>query len=134
METEISTNKAQKEKITTIKISRNTKERLEHLRSYKRESYEEIMEKMLSVLNLCRLNPEQARAKLVFLDKERRRNLGREKLSFMDRERRTNFKPNRKEDISEKIENRIDFNQERNKSNIKNNPSQINKLINRLRR
>ncbi len=62
--------------ITTIKITKKTKERLEHLRIYRRESYEEIMEKILGVLNLCRVNPEQARLKLLQIDKERKRNLG----------------------------------------------------------
>ncbi len=62
--------------ITTIKITKKTKERLEHLRIYRRESYEEIMEKILSVLNLCRVDPEQARLKLLQIDRERKRNLG----------------------------------------------------------
>ncbi|MEK6928870.1 MAG: hypothetical protein AABW65_02865 [Nanoarchaeota archaeon] len=61
--------------ITTIKISKNTKDRLEHLRIYKRESYEEIMEKIMSILNLCRVDPERARSRLVLIDKERKINL-----------------------------------------------------------
>ena len=61
--------------ITTIKISKKTKDRLEFLRSYRRESYEEILEKILGVLNLCRADPEQARMKLLQIDKERKRNL-----------------------------------------------------------
>ncbi|MEK6825364.1 MAG: hypothetical protein AABY00_01105 [Nanoarchaeota archaeon] len=62
--------------ITTIKITKKTKERLEHLRIYRRESYEEILEKILGVLNVCRVDPEQARMKLLQIDKERKRNLG----------------------------------------------------------
>lgn len=61
--------------ITTIKVSRKTKARIDTLRSYKRESYEEIMEKIFNVLNLCRLNPGQAQARLVSIDRERKRNL-----------------------------------------------------------
>ncbi|MBM3232720.1 hypothetical protein FJZ18_00955 [Candidatus Pacearchaeota archaeon] len=61
--------------VTTIKISKKTKERLENLRSYRRESYEEIMEKILSVLNACRMNPEQARQKLLLIDKDRKRSM-----------------------------------------------------------
>ena len=62
-------------KITTIKLSEGTKERIDHLRSYKRESYEEILQKMLEVLNLSRMNPERARLHLITIDRERKRNL-----------------------------------------------------------
>ena len=64
--------------ITTIKISKKTKERLENLRSYRRESYEEIMEKIFNVLNICRADPDKARLKLLIIDKEKRRNLEKE--------------------------------------------------------
>lgn len=56
-------------KITTIKISRHTKERLEKLRSYKRESYDELLEKLLEILNDFRASPMRAKAKLIALDK-----------------------------------------------------------------
>jgi hypothetical protein len=62
--------------ITTIKITKKTKERLENLRIYRRESYEEIMEKIFGVLNLCRADPEQAKLKLMQINRERKRNLG----------------------------------------------------------
>jgi len=58
--------------ITTIKISKKTKERLDHLKEYKRESYEEIVEKMLKILNICRISPIQARQKLVAIDRKRK--------------------------------------------------------------
>ena len=61
--------------ITTIKITKKTKERIEHIRSYRRESYDEILQKMLEVLNVCRADPEKARAELIIIDKERKRNL-----------------------------------------------------------
>lgn len=57
------------EDITTIKVSRKTKERLEHFRVYKRETYEEILEKMLNILNLCRLSPANARVNLIKIDR-----------------------------------------------------------------
>jgi hypothetical protein len=60
-------------KITTIKLSHTTKERLEKLRVYRRETYEEILEKMLSTLNLLRQNPEQARSKILSLDRQNRK-------------------------------------------------------------
>jgi len=60
--------------ISTIKLSRKTKDRLEHIKVYARETYEDILIRMLDFLNLCRLNPELARARLIQADKERRRN------------------------------------------------------------
>jgi len=57
---------------TTIKLSKETKERLDNLKEYKRESYEEILQKMLETLTLCRINPEAARGKLISIDRQRR--------------------------------------------------------------
>lgn len=59
--------------ITTVKLKSKTKLRLDHLRVYRRETYDEILEKILDVLNLCRLNPESARAKLIAIDKAKRK-------------------------------------------------------------
>ena len=50
-----------KPKITTIKLSTKTKSRLNNLKIHKRETYEEILQKMLGILNTCLLNPEKAR-------------------------------------------------------------------------
>jgi hypothetical protein len=47
--------------ITTIKLSKETKKRLDSLREYKKESYDEILGKILSVLNMCKLDPLKAR-------------------------------------------------------------------------
>lgn len=60
-------------KITTIKLEKETKERLDHLKEYKRETYEEILQKMLEILNICRFNPERARARLIAIDRQKRR-------------------------------------------------------------
>lgn len=57
--------------ITTIKLSKTTKERLDKLKVYKRESYEEIVQKMLELLNMVRTEPDRARAKLIGIDKAR---------------------------------------------------------------
>ncbi len=65
----------EKNRITTIKVNEKTKERIEHLRVYKRESYDDILQKILEVLNLTRLSPERARSRLISIDKERKRNL-----------------------------------------------------------
>lgn len=61
-------------KISTIKLKNSTKDRLEHLKVYPRETYEEILLRVLDVLNLVRVNPERARTRLLILDKQRRRN------------------------------------------------------------
>jgi hypothetical protein len=47
--------------ITTIKLSRDSKKRLDSLREYKRESYDEIIGKILSILNISKLDPLKAR-------------------------------------------------------------------------
>ena len=62
-----------KAEITTIKLEKETKKRLEHIRSYKRETYDEIVQKMLEILNLCKLNPEAAQARLGSIDRKRRK-------------------------------------------------------------
>ena len=54
---------------TTIKINKGTKKRLDKLKIHKRESYEETIQKILEILNLCRMNPEKARSKLIEIDK-----------------------------------------------------------------
>ena len=64
-----------KSNITTLKLAQETKERIEHLRVYNRESYDDILRKILEVLNLCRTEPNKARMRLFLIDKERRRNL-----------------------------------------------------------
>jgi len=60
-----------KSKITTIKINRITKARLDKLKTHKRESYDETIQKTLSILNTCKLDPERARHKLKQIDKLR---------------------------------------------------------------
>ena len=60
--------------ITTIKLKKKTKERLDKLRVHKRDSYEDILERTLGILNLCRSNPEVAQEKLENLEDERRKN------------------------------------------------------------
>ena len=59
--------------ITTLKLSKETKERLEKLREHKRESYDEILRKMLGILNMAKLEPEKARSILNKIDEVRNR-------------------------------------------------------------
>jgi hypothetical protein len=63
--------KPEKEKITTIKLSQKTKDRIDKLKVYKRESYDEVIQKMLEILNIARTNPEAARGKLIAIDRVR---------------------------------------------------------------
>ena len=50
--------------VTTIKLSRETKERIDKLREYKKESYEELLQKILDILNICKVAPIRAQKKL----------------------------------------------------------------------
>jgi hypothetical protein len=50
-----------KEKITTMKLLEETKVRLEKLREHKRETYDEILRKILYVLNTAREDPLKAK-------------------------------------------------------------------------
>ena len=68
---EVNKEKRDNSEITTIKLYKKTKDRLEKLRNYKRESYDEIIQKMLDILNTLRVEPERARSKLVSIDKSK---------------------------------------------------------------
>ncbi len=63
-----------KSEITTIKLQKDTKDRIDHLKVYKRESYDEVIQKMLNVLNLCKVNPIEARKRLLLIDREKKIN------------------------------------------------------------
>ena len=45
---------------TTIKIDKQTKQRLDRLKEHPRETYEETLRKILFILNLSKTNPEKA--------------------------------------------------------------------------
>ena len=59
--------------ITTIKIKQKTKQRIEKLRVYRRESYDEILQRIIDVLNICRIAPEKARTRLILMERQSRR-------------------------------------------------------------
>lgn len=46
--------------ITTIKINRKTKQRLDRLKEHERETYEQVLRKILYILNLSKTNSEKA--------------------------------------------------------------------------
>ena len=55
--------------ITTIKLSKDTKGIIDKLKVYRRETYDEVLQEMLSILNLCKVNSEAARRRLLVIDK-----------------------------------------------------------------
>jgi len=58
--------------ITTIKIIKKTKARLDNLKEYKHETYEEIISKMLDLMNLFKTSPEEAASRLKQIDSKRK--------------------------------------------------------------
>ena len=59
-------------KTTTIKLSKSTKNRLDNLKEYRRETYDEVLEKMLDILNSLRVSPLRARGRLIAIDRQKR--------------------------------------------------------------
>ena len=55
--------------ITTIKIRKETKERLDKLKEHSRETYDEILRKILFILNISKTNPERAKNLMNRIDK-----------------------------------------------------------------
>jgi len=52
--------KTEDKNITTIKIHKGTKMRLDRLKEHERESYEQVLRKLLFILNLSKKDPEKA--------------------------------------------------------------------------
>lgn len=66
-------------KITTIKLAEETKVRLEKLRENKGESYNDILKKILYILNIARDDPEKAKRVLERISEIRERMLDEER-------------------------------------------------------
>lgn len=66
-------------KITTIKLLEETKLRVEKLREHKRESYDDLLRKILYILNIARDDPDKARRILEKISDLRERMLEEEK-------------------------------------------------------
>ena len=62
-------------KVTTIKLREETKQRLEKLREHKKESYDDILRKILYILNVTRAEPDKARKILEKISEIRERRL-----------------------------------------------------------
>ena len=56
-------------KITTIKLEDETKSRLDNLKEHKRETYEEVIRKILFILNKIRKDPVSANRLLSKIDR-----------------------------------------------------------------
>ncbi|RMD66475.1 hypothetical protein D6817_04015 [Candidatus Pacearchaeota archaeon] len=56
-------------KITTLKLTKETKARLDKLKIYPKESYEIVLKRMLNILNICRVAPERAQKHLLKLER-----------------------------------------------------------------
>ena len=69
-----------KQKITTLKLRNETKQRLEKLREHQRESYDEIIRKILYVLNILKIDPEKASGILAKIDELRIKMLQQEQV------------------------------------------------------
>ena len=80
------------EKITTIKLLEETKNRIEKLREHKRESYDDILRKILYVLNTARESPEKAKRILERISDLREQMLEeeREQKEDLEREKQSN--------------------------------------------
>lgn len=60
----------------TIKLEKQTKTRLEHLKEHERETYDQVIKKMLYILNRIRKDPVSANRILQNIDKNIRRRQG----------------------------------------------------------
>ena len=60
--------KTNQQPITTIKIQKQTKARLEHLKEHERETYEQVIRKILYILNRTRKDPVSANRLLSRID------------------------------------------------------------------
>jgi len=52
---------------TTIKLATETKERLDKLKEFKKETYDELIQKILEILNYCIEEPERAKKILILI-------------------------------------------------------------------
>lgn len=55
--------------VTTLKISKETRERLGKLKEYERETFDEVLNKILYILNVCKKDPEKAKRVLENIDR-----------------------------------------------------------------
>lgn len=59
---------------TKVFLEEETKLRLDKLKVHHKESYDEIIQKIPYILNLCKASPEEARGRLIAIDKVKKLN------------------------------------------------------------
>ena len=69
------TRKTNRESITTIKLEKETKARLSRLKEHERETYEQVIRKILFILNKVRKNSESGNRLLSRIDRNIKRKL-----------------------------------------------------------
>jgi predicted DNA-binding protein len=73
------TNNKDNSKITTLKLQKETKERLDKLKEYTKETYEELLRKLLHILNTVKVDPEKAQGILKNIDELRKKRFPQKK-------------------------------------------------------
>lgn len=73
--------------VTTIKIQEETKARLDKLKEHKRETYDDLLRKMLGILNVAKVNPDRSKSILESIDRHK-------KVMNMKKQGKNNAKPN----------------------------------------
>lgn len=58
---------------TTIKIHEDTKHNLDYFREYKNESYDELIKKLVYIVNTCKEEPELSKQTIEAIEKARER-------------------------------------------------------------
>lgn len=72
--------------VTTIKLSREIRERLGKFKEYERETFNEVLNKILYILNVCRKDPEKAKRILENIDRRiRKRGIMAKRMKIYDK-------------------------------------------------
>lgn len=58
---------------TTIKLYSDTKDQLDKFREYKNESYDEVIRKLVYVVNSCKKDPKLGQEAIIAINKARER-------------------------------------------------------------
>jgi len=58
---------------TTIKIHEDTKQKLDHFREYKNESYDEVIQKVVFIAKTCKTQPQLSKETVQAIEKARER-------------------------------------------------------------
>ena len=82
--------------ITTVKLQKETKDRLDKLRENRNESYDDLMRKILYVLNATREDPSKGKRVLEQSDERRNRMLDSEEQEKIERKREKAAKARKK--------------------------------------